>query len=234
MLLVAVTTASPVVTEAPIRAQVSNLNFWYGKFQALHDVTMPIRDNKVTAIIGPSGCGKSTLLRCFNRIHDLYPGSRYEGQINLAPENINLVAKGIDPILVRLLVGMVFQKPNPFPKSIFENVAAGLYVRGGEETAAWQRWADRIEGIAPYIRTSTLGANPATNLTWALMAHRDPVIHRDRIEFLRDTARLLDFAGHHLPEILEMDMAGHELGERIHDSDDGLSEIGILYTGCAP
>jgi phosphate transport system ATP-binding protein len=70
------------------------------------------------------------LLRCFNRIHDLYPGIRYEGEINLAPENVNLVERGIDPILVRLLVGMVFQKPNPFPKSIFENVAAGLYVRG--------------------------------------------------------------------------------------------------------
>ena len=126
----AVTTASPVVTEAPIRAQVSNLNFWYGKFQALHDVTMPIRDNKVTAIIGPSGCGKSTLLRCFNRIHDLYPGVRYEGAIELMPDGLNLVGRSVDPILVRLMVGMVFQKPNPFPKSIYENVASGLYVRG--------------------------------------------------------------------------------------------------------
>ncbi|CAN1558989.1 PstB ABC-type phosphate transport system, ATPase component [Caulobacteraceae bacterium] len=117
-------------TETPIRAQVRDLKFWYGKFQALNGVSMPIYDRKVTAIIGPSGCGKSTLLRCFNRIHDLYPGSRYAGEINLAPEGVNLVNKSIDPILVRLLVGMVFQKPNPFPKSIFENVAAGLYVRG--------------------------------------------------------------------------------------------------------
>ncbi len=117
-------------TETPVRAQVRDLKFWYGKFQALNGVSMPIYDRKVTAIIGPSGCGKSTLLRCFNRIHDLYPGSRYNGEINLAPEGVNLVDKGIDPILVRLLVGMVFQKPNPFPKSIFENVAAGLYVRG--------------------------------------------------------------------------------------------------------
>ena len=122
--------ASTSETPAAIRADVNDLKFWYGKFQALNGVTMPIYDRKVTAIIGPSGCGKSTLLRCFNRIHDLYPGSRYEGEINLAPEHINLVARGIDPILVRLLVGMVFQKPNPFPKSIFENVAAGLYVRG--------------------------------------------------------------------------------------------------------
>jgi phosphate transport system ATP-binding protein len=145
-----------------IRADVRDLKFWYGKFEALHGVSMPVWDRKVTAIIGPSGCGKSTLLRCFNRIHDLYPGSRYEGQINLAPENVNLVEKGIDPILVRLLVGMVFQKPNPFPKSIFENVAAGLYVRGirnkGEvagrveealkQAAIWEEVKDRLNKSA--------------------------------------------------------------------------------------
>ncbi|WP_068879344.1 phosphate ABC transporter ATP-binding protein PstB [Phenylobacterium sp. CCH12-B4] len=126
----AVTTTPPLSPEATIRARVSNLDFWYGKFQALHSVSMPIQNNKVTAIIGPSGCGKSTLLRCFNRIHDLYPGARYEGAIELMPDGLNLVSRSVDPILVRLMVGMVFQKPNPFPKSIFENVASGLYVRG--------------------------------------------------------------------------------------------------------
>ncbi|MBN9319622.1 MAG: phosphate ABC transporter ATP-binding protein [Caulobacterales bacterium 68-7] len=117
-------------TPATARAQVKDLNFWYGKFQALKNINMDIADRRVTAIIGASGCGKSTLLRCFNRIHDLYPGVRYEGAINLQPDGLNLVDKGVDPILVRLLVSMVFQKPNPFPKSIFENVAAGLHVRG--------------------------------------------------------------------------------------------------------
>ncbi len=112
------------------RAQVKDLNFWYGKFQALKNINMDIADRRVTAIIGASGCGKSTLLRCFNRIHDLYPGIRYDGSINLQPDGLNVVGKDVDPILVRLLVSMVFQKPNPFPKSIFENVAAGLYVRG--------------------------------------------------------------------------------------------------------
>jgi phosphate transport system ATP-binding protein len=126
----AVTTPTPLSPEATIRARVSNLDFWYSKFQALHSVSMPIHNNKVTAIIGPSGCGKSTLLRCFNRIHDLYPGARYEGAIELMPDGLNLVSRSVDPILVRLMVGMVFQKPNPFPKSIFENVASGLYVRG--------------------------------------------------------------------------------------------------------
>lgn len=122
--------AAAAAPEPVLRAQVADLQFWYGKFQALHGVSMPILDRKVTAIIGPSGCGKSTLLRCFNRIHDLYPGVRYEGAIELMPDRLNLVGREVDPILVRLMVGMVFQKPNPFPKSIFENVASGLYVRG--------------------------------------------------------------------------------------------------------
>ena len=116
--------------DGAVRAHVRDLSFWYGKFQALQGVEMPVRDRRVTAIIGPSGCGKSTLLRCFNRIHDLYSGSRYQGAIELQPDGLNLVDRTLDPILVRLLVGMVFQKPNPFPKSIYENVAAGLYVRG--------------------------------------------------------------------------------------------------------
>ena len=115
--------------EAPtLRADVKTLNFWYGDKQALKGVSMPVWDRKVTALIGPSGCGKSTLLRSFNRMHDLYPGNRYEGEIRLYPEDRNLIE--MDPGLVRLRVGMVFQKPNPFPKSIYENVAAGLRVRG--------------------------------------------------------------------------------------------------------
>jgi phosphate transport system ATP-binding protein len=110
------------------RCHVRNFNFWYGDYHALKNLNMPIPDRKVTAIIGASGCGKSTFLRCFNRMHDLYPGNRYEGEIRLYPENINLVE--MNPMLVRLRVGMVFQKPNPFPKSVFNNVASGLYIRG--------------------------------------------------------------------------------------------------------
>lgn len=111
-----------------LRAELRGLNFWYGNAQALFDINMPIADKQVTAMIGPSGCGKSTLLRCLNRMHDLYPGNRYGGEVLLYPENRNLIA--MDPGLVRLRIGMVFQKPNPFPKSIFENVAAGLRLRG--------------------------------------------------------------------------------------------------------
>ncbi|MCC6889489.1 MAG: phosphate ABC transporter ATP-binding protein [Hyphomicrobiales bacterium] len=113
-----------------MRADIADLSFFYGAKQALFDVSFPIYDRKVTAIIGPSGCGKSTLLRALNRMHDLYPGNRYQGRIILHPEDINIVALDIDPMLVRLKIGMVFQKPNPFPKSIYDNVAAGLWVRG--------------------------------------------------------------------------------------------------------
>ena len=116
--------------KSPIKARAQDLNFYYGDFQALKGLNMEFRERQVTALIGPSGCGKSTFLRCFNRMHDLTPHTRYEGSIMLYPEDINLVARGIDPIEVRMRIGMVFQKPNPFPKSILENVAYGLRVRG--------------------------------------------------------------------------------------------------------
>ena len=114
----------------PLKAESRNLSFHYGSFAALKNVSMPVYERKVTALIGPSGCGKSTFLRCFNRMHDLYPGNRYDGEIILHPDNTNLLARDVDPIEVRMRISMVFQKPNPFPKSIYENVAYGLRVRG--------------------------------------------------------------------------------------------------------
>ena len=114
----------------PLKAQSDNLDFYYGSFKALKGVTMPVYENQVTALIGPSGCGKSTYLRCFNRMHDLYPGHRYDGKIHLYPDQVDLLDPAVDPIEVRMRISMVFQKPNPFPKSIFENVAYGLKVRG--------------------------------------------------------------------------------------------------------
>lgn len=113
-----------------IKAEVSALNFFYGKLQALKNINMVFPANRVTAIIGPSGCGKSTLLRCFNRIHDLYPDTRYEGKIILQPSGINLIGPETDPIEMRMRMSMVFQKPNAFPKSVFENVAFGLRLKG--------------------------------------------------------------------------------------------------------
>lgn len=113
-----------------VKAEVRNLNFYYGDVHVLKNNNLPIARRKVTALIGPSGCGKTTFLRCFNRMHDLYPNNRYEGEIILYPDRINIVSSEIDPIVVRMQISMVFQKPNPFPKSIYENVAYGLRVRG--------------------------------------------------------------------------------------------------------
>src|SRR5690606_19305039 len=122
--------AAPGSVLADAKARVRGLGFHYGDFQALKNIDLDVAANEVTALIGPSGCGKSTLLRCFNRMHDLYPGSRYDGEIRLYPDDVNLLAREIDPIETRIRIGMVFQKPNPFPKSIFENVAYGLRVLG--------------------------------------------------------------------------------------------------------
>jgi phosphate transport system ATP-binding protein len=111
------------------KAEVADLNFYYSSFHALKQIDMIVPEKQVTALIGPSGCGKTTLLRCFNRMHDLYPGNRYEGSIWLDSET-NILSRKVDAIEVRMRISMVFQKPNPFPKSIYENVAYGLRLRG--------------------------------------------------------------------------------------------------------
>ena len=147
--------------DVQIKAEVESLNFFYGKLQALKNINMVFQANQVTAIIGPSGCGKSTLLRCFNRIHDLYPETRYEGKITLQPSGINLIGPETDPLEMRMRMSMVFQKPNAFPKSVFENVAFGLRLRGvgGKEleeqverslrsAALWDEVKDRMRHSA--------------------------------------------------------------------------------------
>ncbi len=104
--------------------EVRNLNFFYGSFQGLKDINLDVEEGKVTAFIGPSGCGKSTLLRTLNRMYDLYPGQRAEGEINFYGQNI--LTPGQDLNLLRSRIGMVFQKPTPFPMSIYENIAFGV------------------------------------------------------------------------------------------------------------
>jgi phosphate transport system ATP-binding protein len=146
----------------PPKATAVGLNFWYGNNQALRNINLTIPEHQVTALIGPSGCGKSTFLRCFNRMHDLQPDTRYQGAITLRPDNVNLIGPETDPIEVRMRIGMVFQKPNPFPKSVFENVAYGLRLRGirnrtdlGERVekalrgaAIWEEVKDRLDESA--------------------------------------------------------------------------------------
>src|SRR5690606_36920661 len=111
-------------TADSIKLDVRNLNFYYGSFHAIKNVNMSIHQNKVTAFIGPSGCGKSTLLRTFNRMFELYPGQRAEGEILLDGQDV--LASKVDISLIRAKIGMVFQKPTPFPMSIYDNVAFGV------------------------------------------------------------------------------------------------------------
>ena len=118
---------SPVSDDEAV-VSIKNLNLWYGDFQALHDNTVNFPDNKVTALIGASGCGKSTLLRCINRMNDLIPSAKVEGQTIY--EGVDLYDKAVDPVEVRRRIGMVFQKPNPFPKSIYDNVAFSPRLHG--------------------------------------------------------------------------------------------------------
>jgi phosphate transport system ATP-binding protein len=145
-----------------IKAEVRNLSFYYNSVQALRDINLGIPEKQVTAFIGPSGCGKTTYLRCFNRMHDLYHGNRYEGEIILHPDNVNIVSQQVDPIEVRMRISMVFQKPNPFPKTIYENIAYGLRVRGVTKksildekveqalrgAALWRETHDRLHSLA--------------------------------------------------------------------------------------
>lgn len=150
------------MTIAPQKLQAEHVDFFYGQHQALHGVTLDFAENRVTALIGPSGCGKSTFLRCLNRMNDLIPGARAEGKILLDGENIN--TSQTDVVSLRRKVGMVFQKPNPFPKSIFENVAYGLRVNGetnaatiGEKVEESLRRAAIFDEIKDRLHTSALG-----------------------------------------------------------------------------
>jgi phosphate transport system ATP-binding protein len=135
--------------------KIQDLSAYYGSFKAVTDVSMNIQANKVTALIGPSGCGKSTFIRCLNRMHEVIPGARAEGCVMLGEQDI--YEKGADPVIIRRRVGMVFQKPNPFSKSIYENVVWGAKINGyiGDldelverslrQAALWDEVKDRLK-----------------------------------------------------------------------------------------
>jgi phosphate transport system ATP-binding protein len=149
--------------ENGIKMSARNLKFYYGSVQALKDVSMNMRKNRVTALIGPSGCGKTTFLRCLNRMNDTVEGARVEGEILMDGQNI--YHPEVDVVQVRRRVGMVFQKSNPFPKSIFDNVAYGLRIEGEysrneiadrvekslKDAALWNEVADRLHESAMQI-----------------------------------------------------------------------------------
>jgi len=145
-----------------IKVTSRSLDFYYGGFHALHDVSLDFATRQVMALIGPSGCGKSTFLRCINRMNDLIPGTRVTGVLALDGEDIH--AAGVDVVALRRRIGMVFQKPNPFPKTIYENVAYGLRVNGvhnkrvlDESVETSLRGAALWDEVKDRLQTSALG-----------------------------------------------------------------------------
>lgn len=124
-------TKTPTIQTASqkYKVKIENVNGWYGAKRAIKDINLGVKEKSVTAFIGPSGCGKTTLLRCLNRMHEMTPGARADGRIVV--DGVNIYDKSIDPVIIRRRIGMVFQKPNPFPTmNIFDNVAAGLRLNG--------------------------------------------------------------------------------------------------------
>jgi len=151
----------PGITTGPCKIEADHMDFFYGDKRALQEITLKIRPNVVTAFIGPSGCGKSTFLRTLNRMNDIIPGTRVAGKILI--DNANIYSPGVDVVALRRQVGMVFQKSNPFPKSIFENIAYGLRINGMagnkselagrveeslKQAALWEEVKDRLQDSA--------------------------------------------------------------------------------------
>lgn len=153
--------AAQINRAAGVKIDIRHTNFWYSAKQALFDVSIPIREKQVTALIGPSGCGKSTFLRTLNRMNDLIPGTRTEGEAML--DGRNIYDRALDVVYLRQRVGMVFQRPNPFPKSIFDNVAYGLRVQGKSAKYIEERVESSLRGAALWeevkdrLKTSALG-----------------------------------------------------------------------------
>ncbi len=146
--------------DAALGMSIEDLSAFYGSFKAVTDVSMEIRANNVTAVIGPSGCGKSTFIRCLNRMHEVIPGAHAEGRVRLGGQDI--YARNTDPVRIRRRIGMVFQKPNPFSKSIYENVAWGARINGyrgdmDELVERSLRQAALWEEVKDRLKTSGLG-----------------------------------------------------------------------------
>jgi phosphate transport system ATP-binding protein len=157
-------TQATTIPAEPTAFDVQSLNLWYGTKQALKEIRMAIPRNRITAIIGPSGCGKSTFLRCLNRMNDLEKDVRIEGRVRLAGTDI--YGPDVEPVMLRRHVGMVFQKPNPFPKSIFDNVAYGLKLLGTrDKKALHQAVEDALKAAHLWSEVSDRLDEPATSLS---------------------------------------------------------------------
>jgi phosphate transport system ATP-binding protein len=194
--------------DAGIACDVRNLDAWYGSFQALRGITMAVPRERITAIIGPSGCGKSTLIRCLNRMNDLVSSFRAEGDVLF--EGVNLYGRGVDAVDLRRRVGMVFQKPNPFPKSIYDNVAFGARINGYtgkldeiveralRQAALWDDVKDKLHKSALALSggqqqrlciARTVAVEPEVILMDEPCSALDPVATLRIEELMRDLAR---------------------------------------------
>jgi phosphate transport system ATP-binding protein len=158
-LMVEIDSTKNLDIDAQIKIEIKDLNFYYGPKQALFSISLPILEHQTTALIGPSGCGKTTFLRTLNRMNDIIPGTRTEGEAIM--DGMNIYDRSVDVVLLRQRIGMVFQRPNPFPKSIFDNVAYGLHIQGKSrhsipdlvekslrEAALWDEVKDRLKSSA--------------------------------------------------------------------------------------
>ncbi len=191
-----------------LKAEVKDLNFSYveGK-RILNQISLPVYANRVTALIGPSGCGKTTLLRCFNRMHDLYGSVTYDGKIELYPSKLNILSKSVDPLDVRLKIGMVFQKPNPFPKTIFDNVAYGLIVRGiKKKSYIADKVEDSLKKAGLWQEVSDRLKNPASSLSGGqqqrLCIARALAVEPDLLLLDEPTSALDPISTAHIEELL--------------------------------
>jgi phosphate transport system ATP-binding protein len=187
--------------------ETRNLSVYYGSFRAIKDVSLQIQPKKITAIIGPSGCGKSTLLRAFNRMNDLVPNARVAGEILY--HSANIYDRGIDPVEVRRRIGMVFQRPNPFPKSIYENIAWGVRINGYrgnmdelveqslQQAALWDEVKDKLNQSALALSggqqqrlciARTIAVKPDTILMDEPASALDPIATLRIEELMRELA----------------------------------------------
>ena len=189
--------------------ELQKVSVFYGDFEAVRDTTMPIERNRITAMIGPSGCGKSTIVRVLNRMNDLIPGARITGKVTYHGQDI--YAPGVDPIQVRRHIGMVFQKPNPFPKSIYDNVAYGLRINGNKGrlddqveqaltgAALWDEVKDKLRNSAFALSggqqqrlciARTIAVRPEVILMDEPCSALDPISTRKIEDLMRDLAKI--------------------------------------------